>query len=1146
MSEREKPKHIEAIHSAGPTRPAAASTSSSGGASAHESRATDGNRQSSPAGKASEARDTAQAPSSPPRPQRGSDVFRQSADLAEERGGGGDRRGHVSAILHANKVAPQRSTALEMPRGMSQDARDRAAAWYDKQTEKDKSFYRAYLDQTPPAERSKTLELMQKIDATNVHDQQQRNQLRTLFLNGGRHMTKREIGYLKEVVLTDEASKAKALKGEHLVGEGGQSRAEVRNEVAAYNTDNRKLMFSTDLLDKTRGQQKEVMTHELTHPAVQMQLEDQKNPKKDRDMVYGLQMRQSMRHVAGTPAERRQTLGVLADMYQRRGYNAGEARDKAQHALSDPNEYIASYRSLFLGGDESATHRLAALDPGMARLLRAEAAGQVPTDKAYLANLNLRDFERDFGMRQGSMRRFEGFETDPKRRAELEQYLQRQSDFRLDGTLGSGTAVEDPTQSGSSHRDVHGGASGATSPSSDSRAYNGRSAPGTVGSPADVLTTTSGAYGSSSSSSVASSYTSSFGTYNLAQAFAPADPPQAPLTPPLDPSLADLPVMANMVDLNRDGAIDARDQQIYNQIMQTSPNADMIGADPEKLLGSVLHGVAEGRGDAFPAAAPPPFTEDTPEMRLMRQDNELAGAATPEAGATAPARTPPVRTLNRQDLEQLVGQVHTNIQGGFITPSEVNALAVASYQPDGATRAADVLEATVTGQGGPNKMMALMHTASSHPEAARAMAHTLANVAEAVPARAVGTLLLTTDAAGGADALTHLFASMTADPQGAVQMGRFFEAATRHPDAARGMGELLDTLTEPREGSRVGSQQVAKSLAESTGWVSGARGITQGFTNMLENDGGSRAFARLMHRFTGTADGTRSTGQMLRRMSFDTEGTQAVSQLLSRASVSRDGARQMLDSLHRIAASESGKRDVSVVLERISSQPTGARFVANVTANDGNAEAFAGLLDRLGESDGARARVGRALENVTHVGAASDLGRIVSRAKTNEALKTTLEQLDWKPPVSESAALPLAPEGLEAQARVADQIPLTSSQTATPTPGTTAQPTPAAVATSRGPASQTGRADRTAPRIDAASGLRSDEGPAASPSRLDAEPRQLMGFRPADVYAEDTLRKARICPDCGFRLSAGGTCLRCVAFEQRGTSPPLVARIQDA
>jgi hypothetical protein len=49
-------------------------------------------------------------------------------------------------------------------------------------------------------------------------------------------------------------------------------------------------------------------------------------------------------------------------------------------------------------------------------------------------------------------------------------------------------------------------------------------------------------------------------------------------------------------------------------------------------------------------------------------------------------------------------------------------------------------------------------------------------------------------------------------------------------------------------------------------------------------------------------------------------------------------------------------------------------------------------------------------------------------------------------------------------------------------------------------------------------------------------------FRPGDYYSEDTLRSLRLCPECGFRTSAGGVCARCVsnAFREGRTLQAVV------
>ncbi len=49
-------------------------------------------------------------------------------------------------------------------------------------------------------------------------------------------------------------------------------------------------------------------------------------------------------------------------------------------------------------------------------------------------------------------------------------------------------------------------------------------------------------------------------------------------------------------------------------------------------------------------------------------------------------------------------------------------------------------------------------------------------------------------------------------------------------------------------------------------------------------------------------------------------------------------------------------------------------------------------------------------------------------------------------------------------------------------------------------------------------------GETAEPQKAPTTP-----FRPGDYYSEETLRSLRLCPECGFRTSAGGVCARCVS-----------------
>lgn len=1164
-------KRTDAVQGVDATRPKPAAhtgsaSSASKGASPPGGRpaSSPGSRTETPAARPRGAVAEGATPSvDSPRPQtRGAvdrDQYRPSADLSDEHAGGGERRNaSVSAIIDAHGVETEPPPELHMPSGLSQKARVKAQKWYDGLERDDQKFYSDYLSTVPAGKRAKTVELMQRIDDRYVSDPGTRNAMRKRILDEGQSMRRKDIEFMREVVITDDAHKSEAVKRERMIGEGGQSAREVKEEVASYNSDNRKVIFSTDLLALNGKQQKEIVTHEMGHPSTQQDLESTHDPTQDRSIVYGLQMRKSFRDVASLPGDRRHTVNVLGDLYGNLGYPPEVARDKAQHAVSHPHEYITSYRSLYRDNPQMQD-RLARLDPGMARLMDQEAHFSVPTDKEFLRDLDVRQFERDQGFRPGSMRAYYGHTHDDDKHAQLTSRLERLSHVNTDGTFGSGTEVEEYRyESGSSTpHDVHGheqpvapgspttgsGTSSGSAPSPPPEPSSGSetSTPGDIPPSGETPTAPPSSTSSGSPSPYVYDTTSSY-SYQTPPTTTGADTFGTPLglDPTLDPSLAGIEVSANMVDLNQDGLVNAKDQVLFDQIRQGSTDAEIVSADPQKLLETMLARKAEGRDLTAPSPAAAPFTKDTPEMRLMQ------GTPVPlESGTEAAPLPPSAPRLDRSEIETLVGEAYVNIQSGKVSAEEVDALMRASTQPEGAMRVADVLESTITGNEGGARLTALLDAASASPDSARAMAQTLSNVAAAAPSRTVGTLLLATDA-GCHEAISRLFATAAEDKQGALHLASFFEAATREPDAARGMGELLDTLTEPQDGDRGGSQRVASTFSDATRWVGGAKDVSQGFVQLLDTEGGSRSFARLMHRFTGTAEGTESTGQMLRRMSFDQEGTQAVGTLLTRATASRDGARQVLDALHRVAASETGKRDVSVVLQRISEQPNGARFLANVTAHDKNVEAFSGLLDRLAESDGSRTRVAKALENVTRTGGGTEVGRLATRAQTNEALKTSLTRFSWHDPgVQAAPAVPLLTEGLEAQVRSGEPTApgFAHRPVALPTSSHLSADRP--VETRADASAQ--RPAGTAPhRIDSAGGIRGVETQAASAPSPQSEPRLLLGFRPSDIYAEDTLRKARICPDCGFRLSNGGACLRCVAFEQRGTTPPpTVARIQD-
>ncbi|NDD30841.1 MAG: hypothetical protein EB084_21505, partial [Proteobacteria bacterium] len=51
-------------------------------------------------------------------------------------------------------------------------------------------------------------------------------------------------------------------------------------------------------------------------------------------------------------------------------------------------------------------------------------------------------------------------------------------------------------------------------------------------------------------------------------------------------------------------------------------------------------------------------------------------------------------------------------------------------------------------------------------------------------------------------------------------------------------------------------------------------------------------------------------------------------------------------------------------------------------------------------------------------------------------------------------------------------------------------------------------------------------------------------FRPGDVYSKSTLLAARICGECGFRLTQSGHCVRCEEMWRREVAVTQTQRVR--
>jgi hypothetical protein len=538
---------------------------------------------------------------------------------------------------------------------------------------------------------------------------------------------------------------------------------------------------------------------------------------------------------------------------------------------------------------------------------------------------------------------------------------------------------------------------------------------------------------------------------------------------------------------------------------------------------------------------------------------------------------------NNPDSHRSIDDVILKASGRSLQTADFHFLAEAARTREGGQNLADALEWLISQPGGAQRMIDMLGQASRGENTAP-MSEMLARMADASPEQTLGLLLLTTDAAGGTRELVRFFAAMGERPQSAMQFASFFERVTKSREAAGSMAELLETLTSPSpDADRSGSRVMARLLSESSSGPRGAKSLNAGFAKTVETEGGGRAFARVLYRLTTTADGSLDSGAMLRNLSNQDAGSEAVSRLMSRAAASRDGARQLVESFTRMGASEAGRGRTAEVLARIIEAPSGGRFLANLTSDAQNAKVLGQLLERLDAT--AHDRLARAFGKLS---ASPEMGILEQRAQDSPELGRILEHFlaDKAGPAPERPAPMRSPVLSGPFALLAG-----SDEPAAARPGAMAEgpaarhpsesslPTAhaAAVAEAGGEGATTSRGLRpekaaggtasfdelpseqrpSRPLVAAPVGgaetqgggtdrggtgwmssgekeVRRSEAVHAAGESDAGQPQKAPGrFRPGDVYSQSTLLAARICGECGFRLTPSGRCLRCEEYAWR-------------
>lgn len=514
-------------------------------------------------------------------------------------------------------------------------------------------------------------------------------------------------------------------------------------------------------------------------------------------------------------------------------------------------------------------------------------------------------------------------------------------------------------------------------------------------------------------------------------------------------------------------------------------------------------------------------------------------------GAVAPrAIRPSIETNAGRTIDDVV----LKATSGSLNGGDFEFLAQSTGKPEGARNLADALEWMVSQPNGGQRMSDLFKQGAQAGNTTW-LAQSLSNMSQSAPEQTLGLLLLTSDGAGGAASMVSFFGAMADKPQAAASFASMLDGLTRTPRSAASMAELLDVLTDAHTDDRSGVRTMARVFRDASAQSKGAASMHAAFNRTLEVEGGARTFARMLNRLSTRGEDTAS---FLQNLGANTSGREAVGRLLTRATASRDGARQVLESFTRMAGANGSEKKTTEVLARVLGSQSGAKFLAHLTQDAQTARGFETLLGRLDDSSReAGRRLGSAFQKAMALPEASALAQ---RAAESPALASLIDR--FTPPVSEADAAPATVDvDLAGDPALALAVLDGARQTGAALrpdekPAGERRFEPEAAQTLRTPEQQGAAYDR-AVEATAETQARGSVNRVTAASKPEARKRSSVEdvdeateaaaapapsnkrFRPSDVYSQSTLREARICGECGFRLTPGGRCVRCAAHDQR-------------
>lgn len=519
----------------------------------------------------------------------------------------------------------------------------------------------------------------------------------------------------------------------------------------------------------------------------------------------------------------------------------------------------------------------------------------------------------------------------------------------------------------------------------------------------------------------------------------------------------------------------------------------------------------------------------------------------------------------------------------------VGTLLLTMDAPGGSESVGRLFSAMSREPAGAINLAQLLQTAATNPSSARGLWEMMDTLTTPTledaggGTRIAAALGRSSDWVQGSQALTRTFSALLQTEGGGIRFANLVHRMSDSHQGAADTARLLQNMAFDKQGGR----EVARMLAQGTQSRSGARAVAESLNQMAATREGGLGVGRLFMGVSGSKEGAR----LLANLSRDSSSAGPMLSLLNRLEANPPAAARFSRALDQLTRDPRLRPEMAIFRGRVAANPElesalqrvwtpqaqpAARASAPLPLTWGGALAMeqAGMGSRHAGPSAPSASTSVSATPSLGVGApvpaspegassGQHQGQDGSPQGEQRPMKATLAA----PPEVATAARDQGPARTEAPARIGwpalgeaglpAALPAPAGEASTPVqaaaalvqadlrPGT-GEKAPAQAVPPGAPGQEEGesasavrRPGQVRPALALADGnpvahsarasLETTQAARASGEAVDSPKGTATPFRPGDYYSEDTLRSLRLCPECGFRTSAGGICARCVA-----------------